>query len=377
MQRQLLLSLLTTWLLVANHVCSRAQQVQPSTPLDFILSSDTIPDRMAKGSRVGFFSATGAGGYVFSLVPGQGDEDNEWFTMDSARLKLARPSHARIKPALSIRVRCSDSVGQVLEKAFQFRVSPWRGTLLIQNGNGAALYFGELSNQIEANYHISLGAEYFFRPRFSIRTEAAWFRLQGSDANVSYGIDERQGRNLSFFSNNKELNVTATANLRPMAGRFDGRSFYNAYFFTGIGLMVMNPKTKLEGMTYELWRYQTEGVKYSRVQPALPLGIGIRLKIQQAWDLVFEAGYRFLWTDYLDDVSGVIRPDDPQQRGRYPDPATLMGGPNGISARLSDRRKEYDPNSNFPYTVGIRGNPANNDSYFFLKARVDIRLSKN
>ena len=184
-------------------------------------------------------------------------------------------------------------------------------------------------------------------------------------------------RNLSFFSNNKEINIAGTINLLPLPARFDRRASVNIFGFAGIGLLVMNPKTKMDGKTYTLWRYQTEGVKYSRIQPAFPAGLGVRVKFMQVFSIVAEGGYRFLMTDYLDDVSGVVRADDPQQKGRYPNPADLKGGASGdvaTAVKLSDRRKEYDPNSTFDYTSGVRGNPKANDGYFLFNVKLEYYL---
>jgi hypothetical protein len=42
---------------------------------------------------------------------------------------------------------------------------------------------------------------------------------------------------------------------------------------------------------------------YSNFQVSIPLGLGIRTRIDKRWDFEFEVGYRYLFTDYLDDVS--------------------------------------------------------------------------
>ena len=43
---------------------------------------------------------------------------------------------------------------------------------------------------------------------------------------------------------------------------------------------------------------------YSLIQPVIPVGVGVRFKLNDRTDLSFEVGYRVTFTDYLDDVGG-------------------------------------------------------------------------
>ena len=43
---------------------------------------------------------------------------------------------------------------------------------------------------------------------------------------------------------------------------------------------------------------------YKRIQIAIPLGLGARFRINQVMDFAAEFGFRYTFTDYLDDVSG-------------------------------------------------------------------------
>jgi len=233
--------------------------------------------------------------------------------------------------------------------------------LTVFAGSGTAAYFGELSNPGKLNkprYSFVAGSEFFFLPRFSLRAEAIWFRIAGDDAIAN---DDRKLRNLSFFANNKEFNAVATVNLVPLPSRFDLRSYFNVYGFAGMGLLVMNPKTKYDGKTYALQPIQTEGVAYSRFQPAFPVGFGIRFTYKMAASIVAEGGYRFLRTDYLDDVSGIPDPDRPT-KGKFPDPATLSSD---IARTLSDRSNGQ---------AVVRGNPTFNDGYFLFNIKLEYYL---
>ncbi len=65
---------------------------------------------------------------------------------------------------------------------------------------------------------------------------------------------------------------------------------------------------------------------YERIQIAIPAGIGIRYRLNQVMDLSFETGFRYLFTDYIDDVSG-----------NYVDPGVFDSE---LGRYLSDRSRE-------------------------------------
>lgn len=237
---------------------------------------------------------------------------------------------------------------------------------LVTAGTGISGYKGELVNPGDlgkVKLNIVLGVEYFFADRFSARGELTYFRISGSDANAD---NSRVERNLSFFSNNIELSFTGTANLIPIGTRFYQRPRFNLYAFGGVGLLYMNPKTEYQGQTYALQPLMTEGVKYSKVQPVIPLGFGIKYMVNPFFNVLLEGGYRITFTDYMDDISSK----------RYPNPATLKSD---LSRALSDRRQEridalgLDKTAP-PYNKGVRGNPDTNDGYFMFNIKVQYYL---
>jgi hypothetical protein len=219
-------------------------------------------------------------------------------------------------------------------------------------GVGSANYFGELTNPKSLGtikYGLNLGVEHFFTNRISGRVEANWFQISGTDANAN---DSRIVRNLSFVSNNIEANVVGTVNLLPNGRRFYQRQAINFYVFGGIGFVYINPKTEFNGEMIALQPLQTEGVKYSKVQPVIPFGGGLKLKAGPFFNLTFEGGIRKTFTDYLDDISA----------RDYPDPATLSS-PTAVA--LSDRSGGR---------ASVRGNPEKDDWYFMMNARIQYYL---
>ncbi len=233
---------------------------------------------------------------------------------------------------------------------------------LVSVGTGTATYKGEMVNPGDFGRlrpNVAFGAEYYMNSRLSLRAELTYFQLRGSDKDAD---DDRWERNLSFKSGNVELSVMGAINLSPMGIRFYQRSALNFHAFAGIGVLYFNPKAELNGKTYALQPLQTEGKKYSRFQPVIPVGLGARIRLDPFFNILVEGGFRFTFTDYLDDASSE----------RYPNPATLKSP---LSVQLSDRRAEIETKPD-NYQVGKRGNPKENDGYFISNVTLQYYLPK-
>jgi hypothetical protein len=233
---------------------------------------------------------------------------------------------------------------------------------IISIGSGTTNYFGEMVNPGswgETKPNILVGAEYYLSNRIAARGELAWFQISGDDKKAN---DDRDERNLNFQSNNFELNVTGVVYLSPQGVRFYQRSKLNIYAFAGVGLLYMNPTTRDDaGEKHALQPLMTEGVKYSRFQPVIPFGGGVKIKVNPFINVLVEAGYRLTFTDYLDDVSSV----------RYVDYSKLSS-PKAIE--LSDRRGENMPPGDLRTTLGRRGNPEKNDHYMMINVKAQYYL---
>lgn len=237
-------------------------------------------------------------------------------------------------------------------------------TLIFSGGTGTSTYFGELTNPgdyFDAKPNINVGLSYFVAPQISVRAEASWFQLAGSDAKA--GDLFRAPRNLSFVSDNFEVNMTGAIHLFPLGNRYYQRPVFNAYGFAGLGVMRMNPRTELNGVKYPLQPLQTEGVAYSRTQLVIPYGLGVRLKAGPFFNLAIEGGYRMTFTDYLDDVS-TVHPD----KSTWTDPVRIA---------LSDRSGEVNNGVSIFQPGQIRGNSKTNDGYFLLNVKVEYYLPTN
>lgn len=253
------------------------------------------------------------------------------------------------------------TIAPFLAEAQSFYAIRRNRNLLVGGGSGTANYFGELVNPGEFGTlkpNITVSAEYYWTDRISTRAQLTWFQISGDDSKAD---DDRQERNLMFRSNNVEFSAIGIVNLTPLGQRFYQRPNLNIHGFIGIGLLYTNPKAKLNGEWHALQPLQTEGVKYSRFQPVIPIGLGIRYKVDPFFNILLEGGYRMTFTDYLDDIS--IK--------RYPDPAILKSD---LARALSDRRPEIGTQPANPQEVGVRGNPDKNDGYFIANITVQYYL---
>ncbi|AFM05362.1 hypothetical protein Fleli_3021 [Bernardetia litoralis DSM 6794] len=194
--------------------------------------------------------------------------------------------------------------------------------------------------------NIGIFVEKKFRPQFSARLGLNWGRLLSYDEDTADPADShdfyRYIRNAHFRNDIFELNTTFRWDL--MSSERLNKEFYQRpkqfvpYVMGGLAVFYHAPKaqaptTKIGGgdpdwgadAWTDLQSLGTEGQgrgsytkylsngdsvvrdlgeKYSKVQIAIPLGFGIRKKLSNRIDIAFEFSYRFLLTDYLDDISG-------------------------------------------------------------------------
>lgn len=171
-------------------------------------------------------------------------------------------------------------------------------------------------------------------------------------------------RNLNFKTSIMEANVGVEIPLQ------DPLSFYSyPYIFGTVGVFHFNPFTydKNNLKTY-LQPLSTEGEglpqypgrkKYSLTQICFPVGFGWKVDLNDRVEISYELGYRFLFTDYLDDVSKSYINLDALQQAKGPE-----------SAELAYRKDVPFREEGLP-----RGNPTKNDSYFFTGIKVGFVLN--
>lgn len=235
-----------------------------------------------------------------------------------------------------------------------------------QVGAGMSMYRGELKHNFAfqnefSNY--SIGFEARLLSKLSARAELIYFNIRGKDFFADDGSYEKQ-RNLSFESQNFEVSFQTVLYLFDYKGDYHKRSSIDPYFFLGLGAVSVNPTTKtLDDTKYHLRTLETEGKSYAPISVTVPVGIGLKFKINPFINFITEASYRFTMTDYLDDVSTTFP--------REIDNTTVE--------LLSNRKDEVtlinaDAYDNLLIPGGPRGNPKNNDAYLFLTFKIEVFL---
>jgi hypothetical protein len=259
---------------------------------------------------------------------------------------------------------------------------------------------------------VSLSYSHRFGPRYAIIGSFMYGTLRGSDSESADPGDAdnaffRYQRNLSFRNRIKELSVVASFDLFPNTMTYISRVKWTPYGFIGLAGFLHNPQaiapdTDLNGNPLpeagkwvDLQPLGTEGQNatllegdvnngiesYKKIQAAIPFGIGARFRLNDALDLSAEIGFRYLFTDYIDDVSknfvdlGVL--DDELARAmsyrsnEIVDPGLLISrvARNGQTYNLLDGYgQEHRDN--------MRGNKNDKDIYMVTTFRLTYILGK-
>jgi opacity protein-like surface antigen len=230
---------------------------------------------------------------------------------------------------------------------------------------GLANYQGDLQAKSltlsQAKLLGSIGARYDLSEHLSARTYFTLTSLQADDKKGTAGM---QSRNLNFKTKIFDWEVTAQYNLFNLNDRW-----WSPYVFAGIGIYHFNPYTKdTAGAKAFLKPLSTEGegflsgVKpYKLMQFSIPFGLGAEYALNEDMRLGIEFGYRKLFTDYLDDVSG-----------NYVDQATLLSAKGPEAVELAYRGGEVGAGP-YPSNSINRGNPKNKDGYYYIAITYTVR----
>lgn len=208
----------------------------------------------------------------------------------------------------------------------------------------------------------------------------AW--LDGSDQRTENEV--RHNRNLSFQSPLLEFGTTVELYWLPEKSGSSRRGLYGVnkkasgrpvlgYIASGINGFWFNPMARFpesaggDGKLHALQPLGTEGQgmvgsrePYNRVSYNIPICLGVIVKLNHAWNIECELGYRRTFTDYIDDVST-----------SYVNPALFAPG--------SPAAYFHDPSlGNIPGATSIgeqRGDPTDPDTYIFLNFTATWKLS--
>lgn len=201
--------------------------------------------------------------------------------------------------------------------------TPWLGLITTPRWNGTINYTRFLTSNVAARFSFS------------------YIRIMGDDYAYSrWNLDKFSGqflRNLHFRNDIKEFTITGIYNFTNQNGKGPkNRTPLFPYVFAGIGFYGHNPLAKAPivdangtlildsngSIVKTAWtplaREKTSGQlqPYGAVQIVAPVGLGIRKRLNDQWDIALEAGLRITPFDYLDDVGAAtyqpISPTNPK-----------------------------------------------------------------
>lgn len=239
-------------------------------------------------------------------------------------------------------------------------------------GAGASGYYGDLVEKYKwfrsPSYSVSAGLSYRYNRYFDGRVEFSALRVKGEDSKNKRA--DLRARNLNFTSNVWDLNVAIDYNLLGL----DEHRKFSPYLFFGIGICHFNPyTTDRSGNKVYLQPQGTEGQglsaypnreKYDRTVIELPFGAGIKYAINSKLTLGLEVKYRYIDTDYLDDVSNPT----------YPSKAVLAAS-NPNLPMLTYRGDELPGGAPYPTSgTAVRGNPNKRDSYYTAQFKIAYKF---
>lgn len=237
---------------------------------------------------------------------------------------------------------------------------------------GIATYQGDLQGKSidfsQAKPAVGIGALYELSNKFLLRTGFTYGNIEGTDVkNTSAkGIEFR---NLNFKSTITEFQLGAEYNFFKLEGKS-----ITPYIFASIAVFHFNPYTyDTTGNKIFLQLLSTEGQglaaypdrkPYNLTEFSIPFGAGIKLQLNDDWQVALEVGLRKTFTDYIDDVSY-----------NYVDFNTLLLAKGPKSVELAYRGNEVLNGPAYPVDGTQRGNPKSKDWYNFSGIRISKRLN--
>jgi hypothetical protein len=232
-----------------------------------------------------------------------------------------------------------------------------------------------------------------FGPRYTLVGTFMYGTLTGSDSESADKTDSSNGifrynRNLSFRNRIKELSVVGQFDLFPNMATYISRVKWTPYAFVGVAVLHHNPKAQApatgidgqplaeagewvslqplgtEGQFLDLRETDVNyGIKpYKLIQPAIPFGLGARFRLNEVMDFAAEFSFRYLFTDYIDDVSANYVNLD-------------LFGDNELAKAMSYRSNEIP--ENLAKAVPVEGSSYSAISGYGSENRENLRGSKS
>jgi len=324
------------------------------------------------------------------------------------------------KALLSVVLCFSLSLAGILEASAQLNIFSNKNKMYqystVAIGGGTSHYFGDLSPYGTFYYGLITNVRWngtinytrHFTPRIAARVAFTYARIAGDDFTYAKkNLDRFYGfymRNLHFRNDIKEFTISGIFNLlHTDAKGLKGRNLVMPYAVAGIGFYAHNPKARESATdattgTYKglgnwipLKDLETSGQglgapypkPYSLVQLVVPVGLGLKIRVNQKFDINLEGGFRLTPFDYLDDVgaspypTGLGSPEAVAFSNRYAENYSAVTGKSRIDDFQSIVVNRYGaPAGQTPFANGLgysagsdRGAPRW-DSYFLTQITV-------
>ena len=205
-------------------------------------------------------------------------------------------------------------------------------------------------------YGLGTGLQYNTPSGLSIGFDLMEARLYGDDSETN---SDRRYRNL--HSRTDIFETTTNIKYTHLKNGF--------YFSVGAGFCFFRPMAKLNNKWYELRSLNTEGQgidpeknTYEKYTPVIPFCIGKKFHLDNRMSIAIDLSLRKAFSDYLDDVSTT-----------YFDKQLIRNQTGDIAAELSNRSFG---DTGIGQTGSKRGNPENNDNYFFVGIKLFLPIDK-
>lgn len=255
----------------------------------------------------------------------------------------------------------------------------------ISIGAGSSNYIGDLAplgglTQVGIqSMRWNVGAHFtrHFSKNFSARFGMNYVRLAGDDNYFDQTGDYAGSyyRNLHFQNDLKEFSVLGVFELMGNREFIRKRSLVSPYILAGIVAFSHDPLARkdarivngsvVQGDWISLHGQNTpsEGNTYGLVGLAIPVGLGVRYRLTDDFDVAFEVMHRVSLSDYLDDVSD-NRNNIPAATSFYTNRSTLSVAPNTLAVR-----NMTNPNIAPEYSWGV-------DQYFTTQIQLVYHIPK-
>jgi len=344
------------------------------------------------------------------------------FVLTIAMLGLADNAEAQRKNKYKVRRKTNKKVSHYKGGIRGFgRFEPY---IFVGGNVNAGNYFGDLAPVNKAaSTDVSFTRPgfggwvgYKFHHSMAVTAGINWVRVFGDDFTSDPNSEEsfaRYARNLSFRNDIKEFRVALQIFLFPNYGGPNQRLPFNAYLSLGAAVYHHEPRGKVPEFDYQreginattpapnagewvkLRPLGTEGQNLGIVEPyknigfSIPIAIGAQMRIPNT-KLTggLEFGLRYLFTDYIDDVStnyvNLDRFGDDDLARIMSDRASVPVSSKGEARDLTGLNIINNHGQGHNYYIegnigsgidgSVRGNPGDNDMVFVTQIKVSYVL---